>query len=361
MGLKIIHTEASTGWGGQEIRIFQECLGMARRGHRVIIAAPPGSAIYKRAKAAGIEVAAREFNKKSLGSYLGARAFIARERPDVLNTHSSSDSWVATIGAKLSGTGCRVIRTRHLSTPIKRSFSSRLIYELLPDAVMTTGEAIREQMIGTNGFSPARIRSIPTGVDLSRFDPAAVRPAFTGKGEFRIGVVGVLRNWKGHSYLLDAAPLILERIKEAFFYVAGDGPQEKNLKRLAASLKIEDRVEFLGHREDIPEVLASLDVVVHPSYESEGIPQSVLQALAMKRAVVASDAGAIREVVLDNETGLLIRPKDARLIADSVERLHKDPALRARLGERGREFVRRAHSFDAMLDRIEALYDDLRR
>jgi glycosyltransferase involved in cell wall biosynthesis len=171
--------------------------------------------------------------------------------------------------------------------------------------------------------------------------------------------VGVLRSWKGHVYFIRAVPAILEEIPRATFYIAGDGPQYDNIRKMIAELSLEGKVVLLGHREDIPEVLASLDVVVQPSYANEGIPQSVLQAMAMERAVVASDAGAIREVVIDGKTGFLTEPKDPAGLAEKVIRLYEMPSLRAAFGREGRMLVEKNHSIGHMLDRIEALYGAL--
>ncbi|MFN3395437.1 MAG: glycosyltransferase family 4 protein [Thermodesulfovibrionales bacterium] len=356
--LTILHTESSTGWGGQEIRILEESLGMLRRGHRVIIVSPDKSNIFKRAEAAGIKVYPADFQKWNLLSFLRISSLIRREGVDILNTHSSSDSWVATLAARLSVNRPRIIRTRHLSTPIGKSLFSHVIYNALPDAIITTGEEIRQRMIRNNGFKAQRIFSIPTGVDLERFDPTRVTPAFKPKG-FSIGTIGVLRSWKGHSYLIEAVPEILKSIPDAVFYIVGDGPQYRNIEGHIEKLSLKDKVVMVGHREDIPEVLASLDVVVHPSYANEGVPQSVLQALAMERPVVASDAGAVKEVVIDGKNGFLIQPKKPEEIAEKVIALYKNPELGKLFGKEGRMLVKRSYSFEMMLDKIEYLYGRL--
>ncbi|MFN3480134.1 MAG: glycosyltransferase family 4 protein [Thermodesulfovibrionales bacterium] len=356
--LTILHTESSTGWGGQEIRIIEESLGMLRRGHRVIIAAPEGGNIFKRAEAAGIKVYHCDFQKWNPLSFLRISSLIRREGVDILNTHSSSDSWVATLAARLLNDRPKIIRTRHLSTPISRSLLSHMIYNIFPDAMITTGEEIRQRMINDNGFNAQRIFSIPTGVDLERFNPTRVTPAFKPKG-FSIGMIGVLRSWKGHRYLIEAAPAILKSIPDAVFYIVGDGPQYKNIEGHIEELSLKDKVVMIGHREDIPEILASLDVVVHPSYANEGVPQSVLQALAMERPVVASDVGAIKEVVIDGKNGFLIHPKKPEEIAEKVIALYKNPELGKLFGKEGRMLVKRSYSFELMLDNIEYLYERL--
>ena len=343
------------GWGGQEIRIVQESLGMIKRGHHIVIAAPPESAIFRKAGEAGIKTIAAEFDKKNPISMLRMRTIIAAEHPDILNTHSSSDSWVASIAARLSGVKPKIIRTRHLSTPISRTILSRFIYETMPDAVMTTGEEIRGIMMRVNGYDGSRIFSVPTGIDLVRFDPSIVKPSISRKG-FAIGMVGVLRSWKGHNLFLASVPDILEKVAEAHFYIAGEGPQRENIVSLIREMKLERHVTLLGHRDDIPQVLASMDIVVHPSYGHEGVPQTVLQAFAMQKPVVATNVGAIPEVVIDGQTGLLIKPQRPDLIAQGVIRLFNDADLRNRLAYEARRLVLAGFSSGHMLDKIEAIY-----
>ncbi len=356
--LTILHTESSTGWGGQEIRILQESSGISRRGHRVIIAAQEESNIFRRAKERGIEVFPVHFEKKNPLSFLRMISIIKREGVDILNTHSSSDSWVASIAARLSRSPVRIIRTRHLSTPIGRSVLSRIIYNVLPDAIITTGEQIRQAMISYNNFDGSRIFSIPTGIDLERFNPERVRPVFRSGG-FSIGMIGVLRSWKGHRFFIEAISEIVKQIPDAGFYIVGDGPQEKNIKNLIHEYSFQDKVSMLGHREDIPEILASLDVVVHPSYANEGVPQSVLQALAMERPVVASDAGSTREVIINGKTGFLVEVKNPGQIAERVIELYKNQELMVSFGREGRRLVMEKYSMEAMLDKIESLYERL--
>lgn len=356
--LTILHTEASDGWGGQEIRIVQEAIGMIRRGYRVIIATSEECKIFNRARESGIDVFTVHFQKKNPVSVLRVLSLIDREKVDIVNTHSSSDSWVATIAARLSKARPSVIRTRHLSTPIGRSFLSSLIYNVLPDAIITTGEEIRQRMINDNAFDAKKIFSIPTGIDLDRFNPSKVRPAFQPKG-FSIGMIGVLRSWKGHQFFIKAIPEILESIPDAHFYIVGDGPQYENIKNHIHKLSLQNKVFMLGHRENIPEILSSLDIVVHPSYANEGVPQSILQALAMEKPVIASDTGAIKEIIIDGETGFLIKPKDPERLSEKVIALYKNPELMIKVGKKGRKIIEKDYSIEKMLDKIESLYPNL--
>ncbi len=358
--LTILHTESSKGWGGQEIRILQEALGMRDRGYRVLIATEKDSILFQKALAKNLEVFPIHFSKYNPLSFLKIKSLIEKEKVDILNTHSSKDSWIATIAAKIAYNKPKIIRTRHLSTPISKSYASKIIYDLIPDAVITTGEIIKERMVKINKFDPTKIISIPTGVDLNKFRVNEIN--HSRKNDcFLVGTIGILRSWKGHEYLLRAVPLVIEKIKDIHFYIVGDGPQFKNLKKLITQLEIERYVSMTGYREDIPEIISSLDVLVHPSIANEGVPQSILQALAMKIPVIACDTGSIREIIKNNQTGILIEPKNPYAIYKAILKILTDRELKLQIIENAIKLVREKYSFEGMLCKIERLYKTLMR
>ncbi|GLI54204.1 glycosyltransferase family 4 protein [Thermodesulfovibrio yellowstonii] len=356
--LTILHTESSKGWGGQEIRILQEALGMRDRGYRVLIATEKDSTLFNKAMQKGIEVFDIHFSKYNPYSFLKIKDLLEKEKVDILNTHSSKDSWVASIAAKMSKNKPKIIRTRHLSTPISKSYISKIIYDLIPDAIVTTSEEIKDTMIKFNRFNEKKIFSIPTGIDLKLFKNENIESAIKEQG-FKIGTIGILRDWKGHSYFIESIPLIKKAIPKAIFFIIGDGPQRDNLKKLIDELDLNQSVKMLGFRDDIPKVIYSLDVIVHPSYANEGVPQVILQALAMKKPVVASNITGIREVIIDNQTGLLVEPKNKWDIAEKVIELYNNKDLRIRLGEEGEKFVKINFSIESMLDKLESIYHKL--
>ena len=360
----IIHTEASLAWGGQEIRIFNESLGMRERGHRVVIIAQPVSDLRKKASEHGFETIPISFEKRDLPATLRRLLSLFKEiGPDVINTHSSKDSWVAGIAARFSSRRPVLVRTRHLSTPVGKNFLSSIVYKSLPHKIVTTGEAIREQLIERNNVPPGQAVSIPTGVDLERFDP---------EKEFRdirqelslptstplIGMVSVLRSWKGHDYVIEAAERIKNKIPEARFLIVGDGPRKEALQDMVKEKGLSDIVLMPGHREDVPDIIASLDILVHPSYANEGIPQTLLQGLAMKTPIISSDLKPLLEVIKDGETGLTVPVKNSEALADKIEMLLKDNDLKETLVNNGRKYVMN-FSREKMLDMTEELYKDL--
>lgn len=360
MGLTILHTESSTGWGGQEIRVHQECLALAKRGHRVHVLCQPGSGLAERARGDGLAVHAIPLGRgPSPGAIAVTWRIIRRIGADLVHTHSSGDAWIAGLGARLARVP--VVRTRHLSVPLRRNALSRLVYTCLADRIITTGEAIRALLLRDLPLAPERVVSIPTGIDLGRFDPArasgeAVRRSLGLVGAEAVGMLSVLRSWKGHARFVEAFPAVLARRPVARLVLVGEGPQRAAIEATVAACGLAQRVHLLGHREDVPEILAALDVVVSASTGGEGVPQALVQALAMRRPVAATDAGGTRELIRDGETGLLVPVGDDATLADRVVRLLEDRALGARLAGAGEALVRRAFGLEAMLDRVEAVY-----
>ena len=346
---------------------MNESLGMRKRGHRVIIIAQDDSTILKKARESGLEAISLSFRKKDYPkTFLGLMRAIKALKPDVINTHSSRDSWLATLASKASRHGSIVIRTRHISTPVAANWTSSLIYGKLPDMVVTTAEAIREALITSNRVEPGRVVSIPTGIDTKAFDPACPRPDLRAElglpaATQLVGMVSVLRSWKGHDYFIEAAALLAVRFPGARFIIAGDGPRKAALARMIGEKGLGDMVIMVGHREDVPTVLSSLDVFVQPSYANEGVPQSVLQAMAMKVPVVATDLKPFRELITDNATGLLVPVRDAEGLANKIALLLNDRGLGARLSERARGLVVERFSIERMLDSTERLYASMLR
>jgi glycosyltransferase involved in cell wall biosynthesis len=171
-----------------------------------------------------------------------------------------------------------------------------------------------------------------------------------------IGAVSVIRSWKGLDYLVKAVPGVLKEMPEARFIVTGDGPHRNTLEKTIKETGVEDKVYLLGHREGIVNILSSIDVLVHPSYANEGVPQTILQAMAMKKPVIATDLPPLKEVVIEGETGILVPVKNPEAIAAGIIRLLRDKELSGRFGENGRKLAVSSYTFNGMLDKLESLY-----
>ncbi len=365
--LTILHTESSTGWAGQEMRIILESREMKKLGHRIIIAARPGSGILPAADREGFEKIIMNMEKSNLIlSIVKLMKTITVLDVDIVNTHSSWDSWIASIAARLSRRKPLILRTRHLSTPVSRGFLSRIVYQYLPHLVMTTGSAIRENLINVNRYPERKIISIPTGVDPDIFYPRPLntelrRELGIGDKDRAIGTIAALRSWKGHDYLLDAAKILIEHNKTIKFVLAGEGPRHGYLAEKVSSLGIKDNVLFLGYRNDVHDILSALDIVVLPSYANEGVPQALLQAMAMEKPVVACSAGSIPEIVRDRETGILVEPKDPGALAGAITEILGNRDLASTVSASAKQMVDTRYSLKNMISSITDIYNKMCR
>lgn len=359
--LTVVHTEASCGWGGQELRILSEAQGMLQRGHRVHLLCPPEAPIHAQAVKIGIPVTPLPIARLTATGVLALRRWLAAHpQTDVLNTHSSTDSWLAALACATLRRSPPIVRTRHVSTRIRNNWPTRWLYQRATRYIVTTGEALREQLVRENGFDAARISSVPTGVDLERFcprDPAGARGALgLDPARHYLGIVATLRNWKGHTYLLEAFAALATSFPDWQLLIVGDGPQRHNLARRIGELGLGDRVHMAGNRQDVERWFNALDIFVLPSYGEEGMSQSVMQAMASALPVVTTTVGAIPEAVINDRTGILVPPHNTRALAEALERLMGDESLRRRLGEAGRARAQERFGLDRMLDAMEAVF-----
>jgi glycosyltransferase involved in cell wall biosynthesis len=191
--LAIVHSENSCGWGGQEIRILTEARGFLDRGHRVTLLTPAVAPIHDAARSMGIPVVALPIEKKRLPALSALRGWLVAHRAhvDVLNTHSSTDSWLAALACAMMAGAPPIVRTRHVSTTVRNRPTTRWLYRRATAHIVTTGEALRQQLARENGVPLAHMTSVPTGIDLARFVPGDARAAPRRRGVSRVPSRGI--------------------------------------------------------------------------------------------------------------------------------------------------------------------------
>ena len=355
--LSIVHTESSLGWGGQEIRILSEAQGMIRRGHQVKLLCPQESRILNEAPAWKVPVFALPIGKKRLIGLKCMFEWLRIDRCHVVSTHSSTDSWLTAIALLALNRPCSMVRTRHISAPVPRNFLTRWLYTRATARIVTTGEALKRQLVERNGYPESRIESVPTGVDATRFAPgdrAAARQKVGLPADAPlVGIVATLRSWKGHRYLVEALAGLPEK---AMLVIVGDGPQREALEKLVRNLKLEARVRFAGNQRDVLPWLQALDVFALPSYANEGVPQALVQAMLVGLPCVTTHAGSIAELAIDGSTALVVKPQDVESLRGALQKLLDDADLSRRLGEAARRHCAEGFSYEKMLDRMEAVY-----
>lgn len=358
--MRILHTEASCGWGGQEIRILTEARGLIRRGHQVELVCPAEATIYREAAAYNVPVHALNIGRKRLGPLLAMRNFLLNHHFDVINTHSSTDSWLAALACRALNNAPPIVRTRHLSTAVNRSMATRWLYEKGCAHVVVTGEALKMQLIRDNGYPANQLTSVPTGIDLERFCPQPRKVARAALGlrsdVTMIGILATLRDWKGHTVLFDALVELLPKRPDLRVLIIGDGPYRDRLDVRAEVLGIADKLDFVGHRNDPECWLPAIDVFALPSWGDEGVSQALMQAMACALPVVTTPVGSLTEVIHHGHTGLIVPPRDAHALAAAIAQLLDDPVLAGHLGTAARELAVARCGQTLMLDRMEAIF-----
>ncbi|MCL4502313.1 MAG: glycosyltransferase [Deltaproteobacteria bacterium] len=360
--LTILHTESSLGWGGQERRILAEAEAMQRRGHRLLLACDPRGELYRRAPLRGFSpVPLACGGIRNLGAWWRLRRLLREQPIDILNTHSSLDSWIGALAWRSLKDRAHLVRTRHLSTRVKSNSPTRWLYRA-PEAVITTGEVTRDLLSQHLGVPENRLFSIPTGVSLEEFSPRQKSASLLARlqippGAFVFGTVAVLRSWKGHLYVLEALQELVRGGQTAYFLIVGEGPYRVVIEAKVRELNLSNWVRFAGYQDDVAPWFALMDAVVLASYANEGVPQSLLQAMGMGQAVVGTTVGGIPEVVIEGETGLLAPPRDGAALGRALRLLRDDEGHRRELGRRGRELVAERFSIEQMAAAVEAVYE----
>lgn len=357
--LTIVHTEASLGWGGQEIRIFTEMQAMRSRGHRLLLAAQPSSRIYQKSLENGFEVF--PFTEKSLlfpVSILRLAGWFRKNSVDVVNTHSSKDGWIGGIAARLAGVPC-VIRSKHIDVDYPRKFSSRIAYGVLPHHVLTTSLKIKEKISCELSIPPTRISNMPTGIDPALFqgqDAILKKELDLPETTSLIGMISVIRSWKGHRFFLEAAASLMDKFPDARFVIAGDGPGLERLRDTIREPLYRNRVYSLGHRQDVASLLKSLDVLVLPSTAHEGVPQIILQAQFSQCPVVATTVGGIPEVIEDGISGALVPPSDSAALVLAISTALEQKEQTRIMADNAHARAMKNHTLQMMCERTEEIY-----
>jgi glycosyltransferase involved in cell wall biosynthesis len=354
----ILHTEASIGFGGQEIRIVAEARWLLDHGWRVLIAGQPASPLLEESARLGVPaVAVRMRRVLDVPALLALRRLIAGRDVALVHTHSSVDSWLGGLAAR----SCRrpVVRSRHVTIAIPRRRGA--VYRLA-DRIISSGEAAA-RVVAAAGVPAARIVPIPPGVDTARFHAdvsgAGVRAELGLDGAPVAGLVANIRGSKGHDVFLEAARRVLACEPGARFLIVGDGIGFDDVRRRVGALGLEAAVRMTGFRRDIPEVMAALDVLVLPSLRSEAASQVIAQALAVGTPVVATDVGGSGELVRDGDTGRLVPAGDADALAAAILACLTDREGARAMARRGQRLVRERHSLDAAMARTTVVYREL--
>ncbi|MCZ7559489.1 MAG: glycosyltransferase [Burkholderiaceae bacterium] len=292
--------------------------------------------------------------------------FVARRaRPDVLhaflpltNFLGAVAGWAARVPLVL--TSRRALGTHQDRHPLWKPFDR--VANALSHRITVNSRAVGEDTVARDAVRRDKLVLIPNGMEFSRFDAAAGtrgtmrRHLRLGPQDQAIVAVGNLLAYKGHDDLVRALPAVLERHPRARLFLAGeDRGREPDLRQIAASLAVLPAIVFLGRRDDVPALLAAMDVFVLPSHE-EGFSNALLEAMASGLGIVATNVGGNPEALDHGACGLLVPARDPVVLAQAVSRLLGDEGERAAFGRRASDSVRTRYPVSAMVDAHLSLY-----
>jgi len=328
----IIHTEASGGWGGQELRTLTECQWFAEQGWNVILLAHDDAKISKRFKEAGLTTIHVPFSKKTqIQDYKTCLEIFKKEQPHLVASHSNIDTRVALFAATRAKVTHR-IRYRHVSIPVRPNLWNKYIYRKLATAIVTTGDCISNPLIKNLGLDPAKVHTVHTGIK----PPVPIPDRETSRLKLCkdlklpettrfIGQVSVLRRWKGQADVMKGFDSIADKHPNYHLVFVGGGHGEEYLPPIAAKKKHSDRIHFVGHQTDPWPYFCAMDINLLASTEGEGIPQVGMQSMLCQTAFIGTKIGGIPEIIQHGETGLLVDANAPDQIADTLDTLLNDP------------------------------------
>lgn len=358
--------------GGTELNAFRTATRLHGRFAQVtVLALQDSGPLAAEYRTAGIEI--RPFPIRSLAGPATMRrqaelfSYFRMERPDVFHAHDKYSNVFGLAVARMAGVPA-VIGSRRWNRSddgVALAVANRAAYSFAHRVLFNSVRL--QQLVGSRERIPVRKRSVvPNFLEQSAFDAPGDAVLQSWRRELGLGadvpVVGAVANLrpvKDHATLLQAVALLARAGVRVHLVLVGAG-ERAPLERLATELGIADRVRFAGARPSRPSFHHLFDVSVLTSV-SEGFSNSVLEAMAAARPVVATDVGGIPDAVRDGETGLLVPPRSPEAVATALRRLLDDQALRQRMGARGREVASTEFREDAVIPRLLGMYESILR
>jgi len=363
--LRILGVDPERGFAGGETQVMALTAGLLRRGHRAELLCDPDGLLWRRARADGVEChPLRIRNSLDAAAGLRMRAMLAANSYDVAHFHTARAHAMAPYARGRAGA---LVVTRRMDYVPNRLFAPWL-YNRAVDGVAAISSGVAEAL-RRGGVEPARIMTIPSGVDCDRFrppEPAARRDARAafGLAEDVIAIAAVGALAAGYQFLIEAVALAAAEFARCAAtagapplrcLIAGAGPLREALARRIQEARLEEMVRLLGPLDDPRPLLAAADLFAMPSL-NEGLGVAALEAMACGLPVIGGAAGGLRDAVEDGRTGMLAPPGDAPGLARAIMALARAPETRLAMGAAARERAVHRFGIDAMVCRTLALY-----
>jgi L-malate glycosyltransferase len=354
--LKILHIDPERSWGGGEAQVFGLLTYLAAKGHQNDLLTDPTGPLFARCQ--GLNVGTfplKVRNDLDLRYVPSLRRLIKNGNYDIAHLHTKR-AHALSLWLPRSANRLRWVVTRRMDYPEPKNWYTHYLYNRRVDGVVAISQTIKELLIGA-GVEPGKIRLIHSGIDAQRYEGRADKSS-GGNDAAVVGCLASLEERKGHRFLLEAAAFLKADGLKLSYQIAGEGPCLVELQQLTGRLGLVDEVRFVGFVADPAAFLGKIDLFVMPSLY-EGLGVAALEAMAARKAVVATNVGGLTESVQDGVTGILVPPRDPTALAHAIAKLVRAPALAGAMGTRGQQRVMQHFTLAQMAQQNESFYYEL--
>ena len=355
-----LHIDTARTWRGGQNQVLLTVNGLRALGHRASLVAHPDGELRRRAEEGLDLIPLAPRTELDLSAAWKLSRLIKRLEPGVIHAHDAHGTAMASLALSLGAPtpAPSLIVSRRVDFHLRHNSFSRWKHRQV-DCFIAASEVIRKMLVA-DGVPPERTTTVHEGIDL---DHVLAEPPVNLHAEFWlphhapvVGNVAALVPHKGQRHLVEAAHLVVRDLPDARFLILGEGELREQLERLIRDYHLEKHVLLPGFRTDVLGCIKGFDLFVMSSV-TEGLGTSLLDAMACSRAVVATRAGGIPEIVEDGRTGTLVNTRDHAALAREIVRLLRDEALRRRMGEAGRAHVAERFTVERMVAETAAVYE----
>ncbi|MCI0448633.1 MAG: glycosyltransferase family 4 protein [Chlorobi bacterium] len=361
--IKAVICCGSVSWGGLEMAGVESAVKLSKQGHEVLLVCRVNSKLESEAKLNSLKTLP-VFSKDIMlvSSIIKLKKIIKEFKPDVIHTHLSHDLWVIVPALSLTGSNAKLFLTKHMASGVKKKdLFHKFLYKRV-NKIFAVSNYIKESVLNTCPAAEENVILLPDGIDLQKFNPALYNKSQIKKqnrlpeDRMIIGIIGRMTPGKGHEEFLNAAKIINENYSDKVFFLVvgsasfGEDDYETKIRNLAEELNLAN-ILFTGYRKDTPEMLSVMDILAFPSHnESFGI--TLLEAMAMGVPPAASGNAGVLDIVINNETGLLVEPKNSVELAGAIIKLINDEELRKKFAKAARNRAEQEFDFNIIINRL---------
>jgi glycosyltransferase involved in cell wall biosynthesis len=375
--VNILYIIEGITFGGGDRVFMQLAEGMKAKGYGITVGCVPRGVLAERLRELGIEVEGfNMYSKYNIRTIFQMAKFMKQKNIHIVHTQGGRAPVFGRIAARLAKVPI-VISTNPLliDRESHRDVNKlkRLAYLLIDiltsihvDRFLVLSEPHREAIIADYNTEPSKVVKIYNGIELDKYDAklsnglTVRRELGIAPGSSIVGFIGRLIYQKGLPFFLQAASKVITTFPDVMFLIVGDGPLKAELEKLSNGLNIRQNCIFTGFRQDIPDILSAVDMLVMSSLY-EGMPMVILEAMAASKPVIATNVGGIPELVKNGETGVLVPPEDVDVLAESIIDLLKNKDKAQQMGLAGRKRVEEEFDVNIMVRKTEEVYQELIR